>query len=136
MIGRFVRSGAGSSAGPHVVFALGLALLVAQASGFIHFAFVQHVTCPEHGELVHRADAGRPGSGESAALYGASGSSGDPHEHCVDSWIRRELATPGERGRAVQLPPPSGSAAKPGLAGPAGPRFALFLLAPKNSPPA
>ncbi len=123
------------SARPHVVLALALVALIAQASGFTHYVLVRHATCPEHGELVHATEGSPATHADEAPGLRASASGADGHDHCVFSCLRRERTALGELGRAVPLPLSAEHGAGFEHDAPPPPSIALFLLAPKNSPP-
>lgn len=130
--------------------------LVAQLSGFVHFLLVEHVVCPEHGELVHvdqlgahprsgKAHPGEPGlhadhgteDDGHPTLRSVSAEDGHEHDHC---------AVRSERRETFALPPADlssvvGIAAAPligALVARSEPAqsIPLLFLAPKNSPPA
>lgn len=126
---------------------LGLAALVlaTQVSAFMHLAFVPHVTCAEHGELVepggHEGLAARhhvaPASQSVLADEGeAAAVSGHAHDHCIVTAAQRTPA------RLVRAPDsidvhPSGDA-ESGIrrVRSTPPSLALLAVAPKCSPPA
>jgi hypothetical protein len=123
---------------PHVVVALAFVLLVGQASGFTHFALVRHATCPEHGELIHQPEGAplRDAPSDAPSLRDATDDSPDGHEHCLFSCIRRERATLAELEPAIRQLAPTADATVRERRAPRPASVALFLLAPKNSPPA
>lgn len=126
------------------IFSIALAALfvAAQLSSFTHELLVRHVTCPEHGELIHadEATASLPVSSDDAPALAYRATSvevsGHGHEHCSVCTARREqlfIAAPSaplvsaatlkevvgvERGNCLPAP------------------VALLRLAPKSSPPA
>jgi hypothetical protein len=126
---------------------LAVVLVVAQLGGLLHRAVIEHVACPEHGELVHGDPAahGRGASGIAAApdrarqpaVQRASAPDAQPghaHEHCC-LWASPKIHTlspgpwqaPPARLAVSPLPLPE--------RGPE-PRGAIYLIAPKHSPPA
>lgn len=108
----------------------------------MHLTLVQHVTCPEHGELIH-AEAGAEfytlslsapaGEGERQSV--TSGTEAEhEHDHCPVLLSRREDA-------AAATPRVCPFADLPRLAGLTAPAesphaqvIAILHLAPKNSP--
>jgi hypothetical protein len=122
-----------------VTVALAAICLVGQLSSVAHQVQVAHVTCPEHGELVH-AEAGAPGqpaASESALPSYAAVPAPPPahdHDHCLVADFRRAAC--------VVLESDSGFVAQDEWRtdGPARDvsrvaTLALFRLAPKTSPP-
>ncbi len=119
-------------------------LVLGQLLGSLHFALVQHVICPEHGELAHTASTeastpwvARGVGGPSETVVpsrSASVQSQDDHQHCLiqaqrrDTVLRGGPSTPliadgfNEGNHWADVPPFKSSA--------------LFRLAPKHSPPA
>jgi hypothetical protein len=119
--------------------------LCGQLGGYAHLAFTRHVTCLEHGELVH---VGEPRLTSEAtplvtseatprqARLAAAPAAEHGHDHCLTAALRRERpapssaapmlvsapATPLVLSRAASLAPPS--------------PIALLSAAPKTSPPA
>lgn len=116
-------------------------LLGAQALDFGHRLAQAHEICAEHGELVHvdtsslQADAARCGDGASQPAAAPREDSAASHEHCgLAALGQPSLPTP-IPAAAVSLPleasrelPPVASERTSGIP--------LFLLAPKQSPPA
>ncbi len=122
-------------------FALAAMFLAAQVSSFTHELLVQHVTCAEHGELIHVdgsvAPAALPPLETSALTSALPGlTTGHGHEHCLACTARREQLI--LSGPSATLPGPVASKAVVGVArGSFSPLpVALLRLAPKNSPPA
>lgn len=123
-------------------------LVLSQISSFLHFFVVQHTVCPEHGELVHAAPGDLvaatspdplPQSRDNAVDTAKSSRSSDAnhgHDHCMVCAQRREHAT---LARSPAVVPPS-LGAKLAVARDRGARILssvpLYLIAPKNSPPA
>lgn len=125
---------------------LGLAALclVAQLSGLAHLAFVPHVTCAEHGELLEASTSAsawsiHPSSpGESfevrSAEPGPEAAVGHSHNHCAVTSMRRtpgcplgpastEVSAPVEPQRRVGREPRVPTV------------LPLLAVAPKSSPP-
>src|SRR5690349_15903570 len=106
---------------------LALAVLAAQLLAFGHFAAVVHVTCAEHGELVHPSRSSgaaawsRLEEGHDRCLLAL-----DDDKHAALLVVIGTAIVPDDyidiaRHHASSLCPPS---------------IALLLLAPKNGPPA
>lgn len=122
------------------VFAVALSgvFLAAQLSSLTHQLLVKHVTCAEHGELIHADAAGTPAapSSERAVSAGGGVKGHGGHEHCDLFFARREqLALPVSTvvpfdGWTVE--PVAPAAHRVGFTAP----VALLRLAPKASPPA
>src|SRR5689334_15665431 len=117
--------------------ALALIFAASQAATFAHGLFVSHVTCPEHGEMIH---ATRPGalpsrSSERGPVASSRTSSVDAHDVCSILLHGRDRAVTA-RHASLRSAPPSCV----GLSYEEGPghlySLAIFRLAPKNSPPA
>lgn len=119
--------------------------LVGQLSVSAHLALVRHATCPEHGEAIHSGKtlapvaAGESGAGPSdypsvGALTG--GASRHDHEHCVIATLRRERAVFQRQQLGVLGAAPSESQGSHHLPDAPPSPVALFLIAPKGSPPA
>jgi hypothetical protein len=117
-------------------------LVFAQVIAFSHVALVAHRICVEHGEAIH---AGQPVEvakdpvqdyAPASVLAARGAAMGHDHEHCLCLAHGRE--------RFVVLPRTSDGLARVAMAGSwqGSPRLgpalpvALFLLAPKGSPPA
>ena len=156
------RKRAGRRPTPVLVAFLALLCLTGQLSTSAHLLLVRHATCPEHGELIDTTGRGPsgpsiPASGKTQTDAAASGTAtggaapawpgatavaaapalppGHGHDHCAFlSHQRQELALHAQQRvvDAPALPPPAriAAATRPAFA------TALFLLAPKNSPPA
>lgn len=129
---------------PGLALAAVLIQLVGALGGYAHLALVEHERCPEHGELVH-ANEGQAGAHQPAApaelpadgssRLGAADPGDDEHDACA------VVASLRKRGISCQSPSDGLAVARaegpsPLPSSPASPRErALFLLAPKNSPP-
>lgn len=112
-----------------------------QLAGVAHMALVRHVTCPEHGELLHAEDDGTPsaptpadGTASLAALTEDSESS-HGHDHCAVAIQRRAQTMPVSRVAVAHTVSPVTEASNE-RAAPAMPLGAIYRLAPKSSPPA
>ncbi len=117
--------------------ALTLLFAVGQLAGFAHLVLVPHVTCPEHGELMHAeaAPAAPTLAGGPARAWLNRGARAHGHDHCLAFSSRREdvLAAAGPAAPEVQAPAPHSA---PPARTPFAPPLALLRLAPKGSPPA
>ena len=103
---------------------------------FAHMAVVQHVSCPEHGELVH-AGPGGSATGEAAGNAGSyiSGQSEEhpADDHCLLAGLTTAKAkTPLAAGVGPQVPGDAHGASGGELLPPGVP---VLLWAPKPSPP-
>jgi hypothetical protein len=120
------------------VLTLAITLLFAQLGGAWHLAWKDHARCAEHGEWIDVAapatvtDAPAPSHGP---RVDASESSSKSHDHCAvleSSRVRGvewkgELDTSAPRSLVLL---PAEQVVEPGAVG-----FAVYLLAPKHSPP-
>lgn len=117
-------------------------LAFAQVLAFSHVALVAHRICAEHGEAIHASQPDTTAapsvadSSRSSVLLSPDTTAGHDHEHCLCMAHGRE--------RFVVPPRISDGQARVGIAhlrqglprpSPAD-SAALFLLAPKGSPPA
>jgi len=118
-------------------------LLAAQLVALGHLLVVRHTICPEHGEAIHSespGDAQTLGSSHEGAAADSTLGAGTPtaehaHDHCLACTNTRERfallpALDSMRGAlfvATTRPSPATVDAAPAVA--------VFLLAPKNSPP-
>jgi len=109
-----------------------------------HMLLVRHGACSEHGELVHAGDTGaerppargvREGSAPEADADDAQAGS-HCHDHC---WVAAHRQSSIMRhGSCILLPsfePCLDAAVEPEQVALRPPAFALYLLAPKHSPP-
>jgi hypothetical protein len=124
--------------------ALAVLVLTGPMLGYVHVLSVQHARCPEHGELLH-VESGVPGVAPAEALVPAgesrAGARSDPareshdHDHCLVTSARKIQAATMTAGAALPLVAPRSPlpAQQDALAEPP---IALYVLAPKNSPPA
>jgi hypothetical protein len=138
-------------AGRHLAIALASLTLIAQLSSFAHLALVRHVVCPEHGELIH-PDEQAPSTSSPAvrvvanaapaegvaieAIPEAVGVAVHGHDHCLVAAHRRERATLVPRSESEIVDDPKAVARLATRDVPRPASVALFVLAPKNSPPA
>ncbi|AGC44714.1 hypothetical protein MYSTI_03402 [Myxococcus stipitatus DSM 14675] len=115
---------------------------VAYMGSVLHFAMVQHVTCLEHGEVVH---VGEEGSHEAPLVEAsfddvrvttrAEAPAGHGAEaHCLHSLIRRE-APPSVEGAPALMRVPTRSAPAMSVFRFHAEPVARLHLAPKASPP-
>jgi hypothetical protein len=115
---------------------------LAYASSALHFAFVQHATCLEHGEVVHIDDSGEhavaqvedsfddarvASRSEAAESHGADA-------HCVHAFNRRETSPPAVGISTLAVMPTRSAPALAVFRFHAEP-VARLHLAPKASPP-
>ena len=122
--------------------ALAVVCLAGQLSSVAHLVQVGHVTCAEHGELVHAEesapDIGRPTPASDATLPSYAPESAAPpahgHDHCLVAGLRRDVCLVQESGPA-SVAQDEGRTVTPACDVARGASFALFRLAPKNSPP-
>lgn len=119
--------------------------LLSQSSGIAHNLLVRHATCAEHGEIIHPS-GDVPSVGGSTtevaahAVLGGAGESqstkGHGHDHCLA--VARGRGHVGLRAVAATVttdrPAEAIVAFEAGLRG--SDSYALYRLAPKNSPPA
>ena len=109
--------------------------LASQVGSVAHLAFVRHVQCAEHGEMVELTGASTVDHQDAAPAVHQDGVQTHGHDHCAIATLRRNRigttlvrvpAAPPQRtdlGRTLEraiAPPPS---------------IAILALAPKNSPP-
>jgi hypothetical protein len=117
-------------------------LLAVQVISLGHLLAVRHVTCPEHGDIIHVSPSPAfvvaalpPGGGPDRATVAAAVVDSGDHEHCQACV---------DHGRRAVLPPPAACDLR--LAGVPTARACptetdpyaaldLILLSPKNSPP-
>jgi hypothetical protein len=118
---------------------LAVALVVSQASAWLHAVGISHVACPEHGEAIH----GGAMSAESAAVLRAPDGGAvradlavvAGHDHCANAallrWRDVALTAPAHLATFVPVPRPMVFA--PRHDAPYG--SGVYRLAPKTSPP-
>jgi hypothetical protein len=110
-------------------------LLAGQLAALAHVVLVTHVTCPEHGDLVHPRQGQAATRASAAAWYPTSLGAGEEHaDHCATALHQ------GDRLTATPVPEVRTSASVRALPCPRDttgetPLLALFRLAPKTSPP-
>jgi hypothetical protein len=110
--------------------------LVGQLFGLVHQATVQHSRCAEHGELIHGRSVAGEWSGAWAEAHRVPRSPRGDHDACDLDVIGHERVAPPDPPAAVDVPPaPERAAARP-HARQLGASLALYLTAPKTSPPA
>jgi hypothetical protein len=124
--------------------ALAVVCLLGPILAQAHMLLVRHARCAEHGELVHLdgADGDSIGTGATASSDVTTVSSSSPeeakshgHDHCAAASARKTQAP--VNCPQLTLPAASSSAAAPlDPDAPSSAPVALYLLAPKNSPPA
>jgi hypothetical protein len=127
---------------------LAFACLFSQLAGVLHLILVQHVACPEHGELVHADELRsephpgfaatrkpKPSSPAVEATSGASAKQHHSHDHCVAALQSREdsLALLGTPAVAVLQRHVDAIDSVEAVSISGG---VLYRLAPKQSPPA
>ena len=105
--------------------------------GFAHMAVVQHVSCPEHGELVH-AGGGRATPAQPVALGGSQifgvGEEHPTDDHCLAAGLSSEKVR-GTLIAALAPHPPTDGQPALGTGLPAR-GMPVLRWAPKTSPPA
>ncbi|MBJ6764221.1 hypothetical protein JGU66_25885 [Myxococcaceae bacterium JPH2] len=126
------------------MLALVLVCAMAYAGSVLHFALVQHVTCLEHGEVIHLDEVARDGRQKAleaafddvrlAQSKRAMGVGHGAEAHCHHAFFRREAPAPAPGILQSQV-----------LSSRASPALAVFRfhaepverlrLAPKSSPP-
>lgn len=116
--------------------AMGAVFLAAQLSSFSHQLLVKHITCAEHGELIHAGETDAAPVADANSVTSTAQVAGHGHEHCDVFLARRE--------QLAVVPPAVVVLAAAPLALPL-PVFTrtvhsvsvpLLRLAPKSSPPA
>ena len=123
--------------------ALATLFVATQLTGLTHLIMVRHVTCPDHGELVHSegptlaspGDALRTPPGTS---YRAAPRQADSHghDHCLVSLSRREQLSAPVATTTLTIAYPWPESAPVERVGSRAAGAALLRLAPKSSPPA
>jgi len=121
--------------------ALALLCLAGQAFTLLHLVLVRHVTCPEHGELIHpselrrgeAADRYQPGA---TAIDVAAAPTAHRHDHCPATSLRRERAAVARPGHSIRADGACAAAVPTRHDIPPATQVSLLLLAPKSSPPA
>lgn len=123
-----------------------IAFLGSSLGSFVHKATERHARCPEHGEVIHVSSAsglaaaavelaGAPADGLGAvARTPADNAAGHEHEHCYLCPTSRERVGL-VAAHSLLLPIHAASSAATPSSHAAPPSLALYLLAPKTSPP-
>ena len=113
-----------------------------QLASFAHLLAVRHVTCPEHGEIIHRdavasrSSSWRDRAAEHSSLHASrSAAARDGHDACLVWAHRHERADIQRAGASVRVEASTNAVERNVRAVPALPA-PLLLLAPKSSPPA
>jgi hypothetical protein len=131
--------------GARRAMALGLAVLcvTVHLSSFAHLLVVRHVTCLEHGEIIHGVEAQaktptrrRAEIGHSSLEVPVTASAAHRHEQCLVWAHRRERANLERASFSLPVETPPRIALDFDSVDPRPSSAAIFLLAPKNSPPA
>jgi hypothetical protein len=112
------------------------AALLAQLLGLVHATLVQHITCPEHGDLVHvgMGDETVPAPSPLAAVDVDTADGDDLHERCLLDEDGEHAPAPTAARAPAPLATPRPHAPAPELA-PVAPATPIYVIAPKNSPP-
>jgi hypothetical protein len=123
-----------------MVSLLAVLALFGQLGGAVHLAVVQHVACPEHGELVEvdqdlqHHDRARSSTPTHAVVL-ADHAEAHGHDHCVIAIARRDRVR--HAPNQLSIVPREGAdqwVSACGFVLPP-PAISLLFLAPKNSPP-
>jgi hypothetical protein len=119
---------------------LGLVLLlgVGHVVPALHFLFVAHHLCAEHGELVDAtAESAEPAREKPGNLSAScrAGAAAHRHEHCGVLALARASAAPATASGGVELAPAASVASPRGEARDAHVDIALLDYAPKLAPP-
>lgn len=109
--------------------------LVAQLIALVHQSGAQHSVCPEHGELLHGRAVAGAWAGPSAEARDVPRVPQADHDVCELTIASHERVQPPDAPAATHAAPAEGRAAPPPPRV-AGPSLALYLTAPKTSPPA
>jgi hypothetical protein len=107
--------------------------LAGQIGAAAHNLLVSHVTCPEHGEVIHSAGAARPEAPQPSETVGRQGNRGHDHDVCLVALHRHESVGP-TVGAMFGAAAPILSVALPPANAPLH-SAAVYRLAPKTSPP-
>lgn len=118
--------------------------ILTQMALLLHMVLVRHTICAEHGELVEQPARGAGAAvvasltdaerTNAAATQGTSETYG--HDHCTVCAQRRERAVLQQASEAVVPPPGDAVALLAGVATQVTRTCPIYLIAPKNSPPA
>ncbi len=110
--------------------------LVGQLTGLVHQATVQHSRCAEHGELVHGRQVAGQWAGLGVEAHRVPQAPRDDHDACeLDLATHERIASP-EAPAAIDAAPAAEGQVAPPLARVLGDSLAIYLTAPKTSPPA
>ncbi|MBI2895357.1 MAG: hypothetical protein HYY06_17515 [Deltaproteobacteria bacterium] len=115
--------------------------LIAQIGSAVHLVMVRHRICPEHGEVVdavrqHGLTHG-PEWTPSASLRSPAAPRGPhEHDHCLFALERREQLCAGGGPVFARIAAPVRAAPPPAALALAPRAIALYVVAPKSSPPA
>ena len=104
-----------------------------QVGAAAHNLLVSHVTCLEHGEVIHSGAPAEPDLGQPTERATRQGARGHEHDVCLIALHRRESAGPAvvvPISSAIPLIAPAPPIVAPPLRG-----QSVFRLAPKTSPP-
>jgi hypothetical protein len=118
--------------------ALAFAVLLAHLGGTWHFATRQHVRCAEHGEWTDVAAHDPPiqsAPRSQGPIVEARASSLAGDDHCVFFLASRLREIIWQAATSVSQPSPIVAKAWTPIADPVESGFAIYLLAPKQSPP-
>lgn len=123
-------------------FAVVWVLLFGNLATVVHAVTVRHVTCPEHGELVHLAVAPSdaeaqigPTDGRGSLQEGPVTGAPRAHHHCgICALGRDRVARTVQAPRAVVAAPLAAPPPTPPVDAPRA-QLAVYQFAPKTSPP-
>jgi hypothetical protein len=110
--------------------------VAAQVGGIAHNLLVTHVTCLEHGEIIHSVASPSARAVSPTESVERSGEPGHDHDICLIALSRRERTQCGIIAAAPAQPLPLSSVAH--FVAAEAPLFEgapVFHLAPKTSPP-
>ncbi len=109
--------------------------LVAQLIGLVHLT-AEHSVCPEHGELIHGRTVAGEWSGPQSTVDREPRAPSEDHDVCELSAASHERSAPPDHSLAVDTAPDVEHAVAPPPALVPRASLALYLTAPKTSPPA
>ena len=110
-------------------------LLLGQAAGLAHLLFGTHVTCPEHGDLIHPREGLAAARVAGSAWYPLPAAVGSEHgEHCASALHQDDRSTPAAPVASAAPATPRALPCPGDLAADVVPT-PRFRLAPKTSPP-
>jgi hypothetical protein len=145
MLRALLRLDGSSDGGARRAMALALAVLsvTVHLSSFAHLLVVRHVTCLEHGEIIHAVEAQAKTStrrrgeiGQRSLEVAVTASAAHRHEQCLVWAHRRERANLERASSSLRAEAPPRIALDFDGVDPRPSAAAILLLAPKNSPPA